>query len=140
MRLLAFFLRTNSRQYVTGAIYAGGGFRCDIGPVRFDIGQMQAPWAAVLFRLGDEVHRAACHVGRLGMLIRDAGGLVGMDEERAVLQRSVFGRAGIGPVLPGILGVVSVLAQVGIVSRARPIARMQAVVALIGLKTAFRHM
>src|SRR5258708_33933939 len=118
MRLLPFFLRADRRQYIGGAIHAGVGFGGDIGPMRLDVGQMQAPWASVRFRFRDEIHRAARHVGRLGMLVRNAGGLVGVNEKPAVLQPAVFGRAAIGPVLPWILRAVSLLAQVSIISRA----------------------
>ena len=74
------------------------------------------------------------------MLFRNSRGLVGMHQQPAVLQSAVRIRAGIGPMLPGIGRVVSVFAQIGIVGRSRPAGRMQAVVALIGLKAAFRHM
>jgi hypothetical protein len=75
--------------------------------VWFDVGQMQAPRPSVLFRLRNKIHRPARHVRRLGILLRNAGGLVGMDEQPAVLQRAILGRTGIGPVLPGIGRVVS---------------------------------
>ena len=74
------------------------------------------------------------------MLVRYACGLVGMYQQPAVLQAPVLGRAGIGPVLPRVGRVVAVLAQIIVVGRARPSGRMQAVVALIGLEPAFRHM
>ena len=86
MRFLPFLLRADRRLHVGGAVHAGVGFGCDIGPVRFDVGQMQAPRPAVLLRLGDKIHRAAGHVGRLGMLFRNSRGLVGMDQQPAVLQ------------------------------------------------------
>src|SRR5260370_40690324 len=128
MRLLPFFLRADRRQYIGGAIHAGVGFGGHIGPMRLDVGQTQAPWASVRFRFRDEIHRAARHVGRLGMLVRNAGGLVGVNEKPAVLQPAVFGRAGIGPVLPGILLVVSVLALLRIISRTSPVGGMRAIV------------
>ena len=101
---------------------------------------MQAPRPSVHFRFRDEIHRAAGHVGCFGILLWNAGGLVGVDEKPAVLQRAIGGRAGIGPVLPGVGRVVSVFAQVCIVARAGPAGRMQAVVALKGLEAAFGDM
>ena len=73
------------------------------------------------------------------MLVRHARGLVGVHQQPAVLQAPVLGRAGIGPVLPRVRRVVAVLAQIIVIGRARPTGRMQAVVALIGLEPAFRH-
>ena len=140
MRVGAFLLRADRRLHVGGAVHAGVGLRRDIGPVRLDVGQMQAPWPSVVLGFRDELHRAPRHVGRLGMLVRYARGLVGMHQQPAVLQAPVLGRAGIGPVLPRVWRVVAVLAQIIVVGRARPPGRMQAVVALIGLEAAFRHM
>ena len=74
------------------------------------------------------------------MLVRHARGLVGVHQQPAVLQAAVLGRAGIGPVLPRIRRVVAMLAQIIVVGRPRPPGRMQAVVALIRLEAAFRHM
>ena len=74
------------------------------------------------------------------MLVRHARGLVGVHQQPAVLQAAVLGRAGIGPVLPRVRRVVALLAQIVVVGRPRPPGRMQAVVALIGLEAAFRHM
>jgi hypothetical protein len=73
------------------------------------------------------------------MLVRHARGLVGVHQQPAVLQAAVVRRAGIGPVLPRIGRVIAVLPQIIVVSRPRPPGRMQAVVALIGLEPAFRH-
>ena len=74
------------------------------------------------------------------MLFRNARRLVGMREQPAVLQRAVGVCAGIRPMLPRVRRVVAVPAQIVVVARARPPGRMQAVVALIGLEAAFRHM
>src|SRR3954453_18639445 len=103
---------------------------------------MQAPGPAVLNRLADEIHRAAGHVRRLGMLLRDPRRLVGMDQQPAILQAAVIVGAEIGPVLPWIWRLKTLFAQVLIVARPRAyaFARMQAVVPLVGLKTALRHM
>ncbi len=139
MRVGAFLLRADRRLHVLRPVHAGVGLRRDIGPMRLDVGQMQAPWPAVIFRFRNELHRAPRHVGRLGMLVRHACGLVGVHQQPAVLQSPVLGRAGIGPVLPRIGGVVAVLAQIIVVGRPRPTGRMQAVIALIRLEAAFRH-
>ena len=112
MRILAFVFRAHRRDHVIGAIHAGIGLGRDIGPVRLDVGQMQAPRPAVGLGLADEVHRAARHVGRLGMLFRHARGLVGVHQQPAVLQRAVVIRAGIGPMLPGVGRLKSLLAQI----------------------------
>ena len=74
------------------------------------------------------------------MLVRHTRGLVGVHQQPAVLQAPVLGRAGIGPVLPRIGGLKAMLAQIIVVGRSRPAGRMQAVVALIGLESAFRDM
>ena len=74
------------------------------------------------------------------MLFRNPRGLVGVHQQPAVLQCAVVGGAGIGPMLPRIVRVITLLAQIGIVARARPPGRVQAVVALIGLEAAFGDM
>ena len=140
MRVLPLRWRAHRGQHVGRAIHAGIGLGRDIGPVRLDVGQMQAPRSPVGFGFRDEIHRAAGHVGRLGVLVRDARGLVGMNQKPAVLQASVGVRAGIGPMLPGIFRLIAVLAQVSIIARARPAGRMQAVVALVRLEAALRDM
>ena len=139
MRVGALLLRADHRLDVLRPIHAGVGLRRDIGPVRLDVGQMQAPWPSVVLGFRNELHRAPRHVGRLGMLVRHARGLVGVHQQPAVLQAPVLGRAGIGPVLPRVRRVVAVLAQIIVVGRPRPPGRMQAVVALIRLEPAFRH-
>ncbi len=140
MRLLAFLLRADRRFDIARAIHAGIGFRRDIGPVRLDIGQVQAPWSPVSFRLRDEIHRAARHIRCLGILLGDAGGLVGVNQKPAVLQAAIVRGAGIGPLLPGIVRLISAFAQVSVIARAGPAAWVQAVIALIGLEPAFRDM
>ena len=101
---------------------------------------MQAPRPAIVLGLGDEFHRAPRHVGRLRMLLRHARGLVGVNQQPAVLQGPVRRRPGIGPVLPRVVGVVALPAQIIVVCRARAPGRMQPVVAFVGLEAAFRHM
>ena len=86
------------------------------------------------------VARGSLHVGRLGQLFRNARRLVGVHQEPTVVQFAVGVGAGIGPMLPGILRVISLLAQPGIVARPRPLRRMQPVVTLIGLEAAFADM
>ena len=140
MRVGALLLRADHRLHVLRPVHAGVGLRRDIGPVRLDVGQMQAPRPSVVLGFRNELHRAPRHVGRLRMLVRHARGLVGVNQQPAVLQGPVISRAGIGPVLPRVRRIVAVLAQIIVVGRARPPGRMQAVVALIGLEPAFRHM
>ncbi len=140
MRLLAFLFRADRRQHVAGAVHAGVGLGRDIGPMRLDVGQMQAPRTPVRFRFRDEIHRAAGHVGRLGMLVGNARGLVGMNQQPAVLQACRRRFAGIGPMLPRVGRVVSAFAQICVVARTGPAGRMQSVVALIGLEAAFGDM
>ena len=140
MRVGAFLLRADRRLHVLRPIHAGVGLRCDIGPMRLDVGQMQAPWPAVVVRFGNELHRAPRHVGRLGMFVRHARGLVGVHQQPAVLQGPVVSRTRIGPMLPRVRRVVAVLAQIIVVGRARPSRRMQPIVPLVRLEPAFRHM
>ena len=101
---------------------------------------MQAPRPAVVLGLRDEIHRAPRHVGRLRVLLGHARSLVGVHQQPAVLQFAIRGHAGIGPMLPRVVGVVAMLAQIIVVVRTRSTCGMQAVVALIGLEAAFRHM
>ena len=88
MRVGAFLLRADRRLHVLRPVHAGVGLRRDIGPMRLDVGQMQAPRPAVIFGFRNELHRAPRHVGRLGMLVRHACGLVGVHQQPAVLQSS----------------------------------------------------
>ena len=121
MRFLAFLLRADRRQDVGRAVHAGVGFGRDIGPVRLDIGQMQAPGPAVRFRLRDEIHRAAGHVGRLGMFFRNARGLVGVHQQPAVLQAAVVGRTELAQCSQGLVSLKSLFAQIAVVARTRPL-------------------
>jgi hypothetical protein len=86
MGLLALLLRTDCRQDVSCAVHAGVGFGRDVGPVRLDVGQVQAPRPPVLVGVRDEIHRAARHVGCLGVFVRHPRRLVGVGEKPAVLQ------------------------------------------------------
>ena len=140
MRVGAFLLRADCGLDVRRAVHAGVGLRRDVGPVRLDVGQMQAPWPPVVLGFRNELHRAPRHVGRLGMLVRHPRGLVGVHQKPAVLQAPVLGRTGIGPVLPRVRRIVAVLAQIIVVGRPRPPGRMQSIVALVRLEPAFRHM
>ena len=140
MRILPLALGADHRDHVGCRIHAGIGFGRDIGPVRLDVGQMQAPRPAVGLGLADEVHRAPRHVGRLGMLVGHARGLVGVHQQPAVLQRAVVVGAGIGPVLPRVRRFESAAAQILVVFRARPSGRMQPVIALVRLEAAFGDM
>ena len=120
-------------------VHAGVGLGRDVGPVRLDVGQMQAPRPAVVFRLRDEIHRAPRHVGRLGMLVRHARGLVGVHQQPAVLQSRRPRPRRNWPSAPTDWRRRS---RAGADNCRRPDAaagRMQAVVALIGLEAAFRH-
>jgi len=74
------------------------------------------------------------------MLLGNTRGLVGVHQQPAVLQATVVRGAGIGPMLPGIISLKSLLAQIAVIARAGPVVGMQAVVALIGFEAAFRHM
>lgn len=76
------------------------------------------------------------------MLLRDACGLVRMDQQPAIEALALLAFAGIGPMFPWVLGIEPLLPQIGVISRVGIVAarRMQPVIALIGLEAAFGKM
>ena len=141
VRIDALGLAAQRRRDTSAAVQVVIGRRRDIGPVRLDVGEVQAPRAAVLPRLVDKLHRAAGGVGRFRMLLGDPRRLVGMGQQPAVEHPAVRALGGIGPFLPRIGGIETVLAQIGRRSAAAAAARrMHPVVALVGLEAALREM
>ncbi len=76
------------------------------------------------------------------MGVRQAGGLVGMGPQPAVLQAAIRVLTGIGPVLPWIVACVPLSAQTGVIGGVGGIGAvgMQPVVALERFKAAFGQM
>ena len=141
MRIAALLLRAHDGQNVGGSEHVVVGRRRDVGPVRFDVGEMQAPRRIAGFP--DEVHSAAGHVGRLGVLLAHAGGLARMAHGPARGQPVAFPCRGIGPVVPGIVAGVALVVEIAVVAgHLRIIAAIgadavQPVVALVGVEPAF---
>ncbi len=101
---------------------------------------MQAP--GLVAGLGDEIHGAPRHVGRLGILFPDAGRLAGVAHGPAGGEAVALAGGGVGPVVPGVVAAIALVVEVAVVARdlrivapvgAEPV---QAVVALVGVEAA----
>ena len=122
-----------------GTVEAVIGRGRDIGPVRLDVGKMEAPGLFAL--LADKVHRPPSHVGGLGMLGLHARRQRGISEIPAgkLLAARPLGRVGV--VVPGVGAVIAALPQPAVVGEVRVGGHvgMQPVVPLVRLETALRQ-
>ena len=90
--------------------------RHNIGPVRLDIGQVAHPRAiAVRCVLFHEADHLAGQPGCLRILFTDIGRLAAIAVDPARGDASVFFNPGIGEIMPGIVSLVPLLAEVGII-------------------------
>ena len=143
MRVAALILRAHGGEHVAGPVHGVVGRGRDVGPVRLDVGEVQAPGAVA--RLGHEVHGAARHVGSLGVLLLHAGRLPRMPHGPARRQRVALALCGIGPVVPRVVAGVALAVEIAVVARElRVVAAIgaggvQAIVALVGVEAALRH-
>ena len=143
MRIAALLLRAHDRQNIRRAVHAIVGEGGDVGPVRLDIGEMQAPRR--IAGGGDELHGAPRHVGRLGILLPHARGLARMAHGPARGQPVAISLGGVGPIVPGIFPGVALVVEVMVVARHLRIVAavgpepVQAVVALERIKSALGH-
>ena len=121
-----------------GAVEAVIGRGRDIGPVRLDVGEMEAP--GLLALLADELHRPPGHVGRLGMLGLHARRQRGVAQIPAGELFPVGPLGRVGEIVPGVGAVVAALPQPAVIGKVRIDADvgMQPVVPLIRLEAAFR--
>ena len=67
MRIAALALRAHRRNDIVGPLHGVVRRRRDVGPVRLDVGQMQAP--RLFSGLADEIDAAPGHIRRLGILL-----------------------------------------------------------------------
>ena len=92
------------------------GRRHDIGPVRLDIGQMAHPGSLALRRaLVEEVDHLAGQPRCLGILLADIRRLVGIRIDPARGDIAIIINPGIGKIMPGILRLIALLAEIFII-------------------------
>jgi len=113
MRVVPLLGITHRRQDLVVAVHRviGGGH--DIGPVRFDVGQVTEP--GIVAGLLHECHAAPGHIGCLGVVFLDVRGFVRMLHEPAGRHLPLVVDAGIGEVMPGIFRAVALAPQIVIV-------------------------
>ena len=132
---LALAFAAHRRDDIAGAVHGVVGRRRQIGPVRLDIGKMQAPVSVVAAFL-HEVLRAPRHVGGLGMDFLHPCGQPGVAHFPAVDDVAVAVDRGGAIVLPRVFAFVAQFVEIAVVGEIRRAvaARMQAVVAVEGLE------
>ena len=126
----------HGRHDVLAAEHACIGARRDVGPVGFDIGQMQHPGCVTGF--AHEIDGAVGHVGCFRVFFGDTGGVTRIAQRPAREHRAVLCHSGIGKIIPGIGALVSLASQPAVVGEVRieVLVGVFAVVALEGFKPA----
>ena len=137
VRVVALVIAAFDRDDVLGAIHVVIRRRHNVGPMRFDIGQVQAP--GLVSGSVDEFHGACGRVGRFRVLFRNAGRLVGVFQKPTRQNLAVVSFARVGPLLPRVGTAVLQAAQIVIVMAGFTIAgRMKSVEPVPGFEAAFR--
>ena len=115
MRVAPLLLAAHRRNDIVGAVHVVVGRRRDVGPVRLDVGEMQAPW--LVAGLADEVDAAPRHVGRLGVLLLHPRRLARVPHRPAGRELVVVALRRVGPVVPRVLARVSLFVEVAVIAR-----------------------
>ena len=117
-RVLVFQLAriADHRNKTVRSVHVVIGRRHDIGPVRLDIGQVAHPRAVAVRRvLFHEADHLAGQPGCLRILFTDIGRLATIAVDPARRDAAVFLDPGVGEIVPGIVSLVPLLAEVGII-------------------------
>ena len=92
------------------------GRRHDIGPVRFDIGQVAHPWPLAPRRaLVQKADHLAGQPGCLGILFADVRRFVGVRIDPARGDIPVIVDSGIGVIMPGIVSLITLFAEIFVI-------------------------
>ena len=140
MGIAPLLLGAHHGQHVAGPVHGVVRRGRDVGPVRLDVGEVQAPW--VVTDLGHELHGAPRHVGCLGVLLLHARGLAGVPHGPARGQCIAVALRSVGPIVPGVVAAIALVVEVAVVARhLRVVAavgalRVQPIVALEGVEAA----
>src|SRR5215510_2179363 len=136
MRLVAFSSMSPGWHNMLGTVHITIRRRCDIGPVWFDIAQMQAPGTRP--GLANVLHSTIGHIGRFGVCFDDPRWQVGVGHIPATQHLTVWSLNRVGKIVPGVVADIASGAQVTIIGQIwiSTLIRMQAVIAFVRLKTA----
>src|SRR4029450_7400506 len=109
--------------------------RRDIGPVWFDVTQMQAP--GMLTGFANVLHGTIGHVGRFRVFFGYPRWQVGVAHIPATQHLTVWSLNRIGKIVPGGVADITSGAQVTVIGQVRisALIRMQTIIALVRLKT-----
>src|SRR5215471_2480726 len=136
VRLVAFSSVPPGGHDMLGAVHITIRRRRDIGPVWFDVAQMQAPGTCT--GLVNVLYGTISHVGRFGVCFGDPRWQVGVAHIPATQHLTVWSLNRVGKIVPGVVADIASGAQVTVIGQVwiSTLIRMQAVIALVRLKTA----